>query len=91
MFTAKEAREKTLALMKKDEEILLTQCDNFIETIVCPNVCSAIEDRQLCCSVDIPENLKLASTIIQQKLIDLGYICTVIYGFSNCLNLCWKE
>lgn len=91
MFTAKEAREKTLVLMKKDEDILLAKCDDFIETIVAAKVSSAIEDRQLCCSVDVPEGLKLASTIIQQKLIDLGYICTVCYGFSNCLCLCWKE
>lgn len=91
MFTAKEAREKTMALIKKDEDALIAKCDDFIESAICPKVSSAIEDRQLSCSVDVPENLKLASTIIQKKLIDLGYICGVSYGYTNCLNICWKE
>lgn len=91
MFTAKEAREKTQALIKEDETILMAKCDDFINSVVCSAVSSAIENRKMYCNVDVSEDLKFASSIIQQKLIDLGYACAVSHNYPRCLTISWKE
>jgi hypothetical protein len=91
MITAKEACAKVYELKERDAQAIDAKCDNFIENAVSVQIIKAIEDRQFCCGMDIPKELKPYTEIIKKKLEELGYGVAVTHGYTNCISIGWNN
>ena len=91
MITAKDAYTKTKELIQKDADALDAKCQHFVDTIVNDAIIEAIENRQMYCGVEIPKELKPATTIIQKKIEEAGFGVAVSHGYVNCISIGWNN
>lgn len=90
MITAKEATTMTNEFINKDREAKKAQLEAFLENVISPKITSAVSDRQFCCGVDVPADLKQDTEQLAMMIRDYGYKVDITHGIKNHLFIGWN-
>ena len=91
MITAKEAYSQTKELIQKDMDELHTRCQHFVDTVVNDAVVGAINNRKMYCGVEVPKELKSATTIIQKKIEEAGFNVSTTGDYVKFIGIGWMD
>ena len=89
MLTAKEAKERTIELIKKDYNEKLKANEEFCETVCVEAIEKAIAERKYSTCVEIPEHLD--RTAIYCILTAKKFSVSLKHGTPASVTIGWRE
>lgn len=91
MITANVAYEQTRTLIEEDAKALEERIDRYLDNNVEMQIKEAIEKRQMCCEIGIPEPLRTHTDKIADKIQSYGYTTMTTYGIKNYICIRWAQ
>ena len=91
MIKANEAMEMVKALRKQDEEVLNAQVEKFCDDVCDKAIRDAITDRQFCCAIDVPHDMRNHVARIVAVLVTNGFKAQASGGtYARSISICWN-
>ena len=90
MIKANEAMEMVKALRKQDEDALNAKVEKFCEDVCEKAIRDAITDRQFCCTVDIPHDMRANVARIVAVLVSNGFKAQASGNYAPSISICWN-
>ena len=90
MIKATEAMEMVKALRKQDEDALNAKAEKFCEDVCEKAIRDAIADRQSCCAVDIPHDMRANVARIVAVLVSNGFKAQASGNYAPSIFICWN-
>ena len=90
MIKANEAMEMVKTLRKQDEEALNAKAEKFCDEVCDKAIRDAITDRQFCCAVDIPHDMRANVARIVAVLITNGFKAQASGSYAPSISICWN-